>query len=124
MRLGLPKKLERQLSTTNAIYFGWTMLSDLEPTARQLAEYMSDLSEEAYAAGWMEALEFELWAALDEGPRDYGRLRISNDHIDKLRQLSAAAGGWIVFDDVKEESVLPLHEWRSRYQKWKEGTTS
>lgn len=29
------------------------MLSELTPSQRALAEYMSDLSEDAYCAGWM-----------------------------------------------------------------------
>jgi hypothetical protein len=36
------------------------VLLDLSPQARALADYMSELSEEAYSAGWMMGLEFEL----------------------------------------------------------------
>jgi hypothetical protein len=40
------------------------MLSDLTPDQRALARYMSDLSEEAYCAGWMSGLEYALWDGL------------------------------------------------------------
>ena len=49
---------------------------------------MSDLSEEAWCAGRMEGLEFELWAALVGGPREYGRLQLTTSHIERLRELS------------------------------------
>jgi hypothetical protein len=39
------------------------MLRDLTPAQLELAEYMSDLSEEAYCAGWMRDLEYALWDA-------------------------------------------------------------
>ena len=72
------------------------MLKTLETHARQLAEYMSGLSEDAYHAGWINGLEYELWNALIDGPGTYGRLQITNDHIARLRELSATAAGWIV----------------------------
>ncbi len=94
------------------------MRLQLEPTARELADYMSNLSEEAYCAGWMQGLEFELWEAVVSGPRNYGRLQVSR-HIEQLRRLSEAAGGWIVFDDRDEESLLPKEEWEKRFNEWR-----
>jgi len=45
-------------------------------------------------------LEYELWTALVSGPREYGRLLINQrTHSAQLRNLSQAAGGWIIFDD-------------------------
>lgn len=95
------------------------MLLELEPKARELAELMSGLSEEAYCAGWMHGLEFELWEAVINGPREYGRLQITLDHIAQLRRLSSAAGGWIAFDETEEESLLPMDEWKLRFSNWK-----
>jgi len=37
------------------------MLSDLSPDARALANFMSDLSEQIWCAGWLKGLEFMLW---------------------------------------------------------------
>jgi hypothetical protein len=98
------------------------MLLKLEPKARELAEYMSGLSEEAYRAGWMAELEFELWDAVVNGPRSYGRLQITHHHIAQLQRLSRAAGGWIVFDADEEESLSPMEEWEESFTKWKEDT--
>ncbi len=76
---------------------------------------MSELSEAAYYAGWMHGLEFALWRAVTEGPRRYGRLDITAEHVSKLRELSDSAGGWIVFDDKTEETYMSLDEWRRIY---------
>ncbi|MDX2111702.1 MAG: hypothetical protein SFY80_15830 [Verrucomicrobiota bacterium] len=87
----------------------------MNPSAQALTDYMSELSEAAYFAGWMQGLEFALWRAVTEGPRRYGHLDITADHISKLRALSDVCGGWIVFDDETEETLIGLGEWRKLY---------
>ena len=90
------------------------MLKDLAPAQRALEEFMSELSEEAYCAGWMECLEYALWDAVGGGARLYGRKTLSDSEVESLRALSRACGGWIVFDDETEETWLPLSEWEKR----------
>jgi hypothetical protein len=87
----------------------------MNPSAQALWEYMSELSESAYAAAWMEDLEFALWQAVREGPCTYGLLNITQEHIAKLRTLSTACGGWIVFDDKTEETFIGLEAWQKLY---------
>jgi hypothetical protein len=91
------------------------MLADLTLDQRRLADYMSELSELAFCAGWMDGLEFALWEALQGRRRDYGRLAFTEDQRDELRMLFERAGGWIVFDDRTEESFLPLKQWEDFY---------
>lgn len=88
------------------------MLSDLEPDQRALAEFMSDLSERAWCAGWQTGLEHALWRAVVSGPTRYGRLDITHDHIANLRTLSERCCGWICFDDLREETWVPFEEWQ------------
>jgi hypothetical protein len=97
------------------------VLRTLDPQAPELAEYMSELSERAYYAGWMVDLEFRLWQAVVDGPRKYGRLLITDEHIGELRRLSEAARGWIVFDDKHGEIFLPMKQWKDRFETWKRG---
>ena len=87
------------------------MSSHLTLEQRQLAERMSDLSEEAWAASWMQDLEFVLWRALLGGSRRFGRLELTDDHLRELRELSQLCQGWIVFADGTEESWVPLVDW-------------
>ena len=95
------------------------MLLTLPAPARELADCMSSLCEEAYCAAWMDDLEFELWDAVVSGPKEYGRLEITRDRIAELQRLSTAAGGWIIFDEAEEESLLPIGEWEKRFDQWK-----
>ena len=52
--------------------------------AKELSSYMSDLSEEAYHAGWMMNLEYDLWQAVIEGPRSYGQMLIDETHYRQV----------------------------------------
>lgn len=95
------------------------MLKDLDPQATALAEYMSELSELAYCAGWMAGLELHLWDAVVSGPRSYGRALITPEHIARLHELSRAAGGWIVFGK-NEETLVSFEVWARSFARWVE----
>ena len=60
------------------------MIEELTHSQKALAEYMSELSEEAYFAGWMEGLEYALWKAVVENPFNYGFLQLTEQHIAEL----------------------------------------
>jgi hypothetical protein len=77
---------------------------------------MSSLSEAGYHAGWMNGLEFDLWRGVIEGPYRYGQLDLTADHIERLRRLSEACDGWIVFDAGREETFVPIDPWKSVYR--------
>jgi hypothetical protein len=93
-----------------------TLMPDTLTSAQQaLAEYMSQLSEQAYAAGWIEGLEYALWKAVVAGPYKYGRQMLTGDHVRELRKLSEACGGWIRFSDVGDESFVSLDQWQHTF---------
>ena len=77
---------------------------------------MSDISEEAYSACWMQGLEFVLWSAVENGPIKYGRAFVCNEKIDRLKKLSMEIKGWIFFDDKSEEQFITLTEWATMYE--------
>lgn len=99
------------------------MLSELSPDQRELAEYMSELSEKAYHAGWYQGLEFDLWNAVTSGPQQFGRLNLTQEHIQRLRELSKQCGGWIIFDDEHEHTWVPILKWKRRYEQQSEQRT-
>lgn len=76
---------------------------------------MSELSQAAWHAAWMEGLELELWRAVLDGPRRYGRLDVTAAHVSRLKELADQAGGWIVFDEVTEETLVPMAAWLARF---------
>ena len=88
----------------------------LTAAQRRLVDYMSELSEEAYSAGWMLGLEYALWDAVLGQSDKYGRLSIGAGEVARLRELAGQCAGWIVFDD--EETWLPMVEWERRFDEW------
>ena len=88
-----------------------------------LAEYMSEISELAYCAGWMHDLEYMLWRIIvcDENDRLYGRYELSDADIGRLRLLSDKCKGWIYFDEVEEEKWISNDDWNKKYNQWKLG---
>ena len=92
------------------------MHDGLNKQQQALASLMSDISEDGWAAGWMDGLEYVLWRIVLEGPCQYGFTQVNEQRIQQLKQLSAQAGCWIIFDDVTEETAVTLAEWQKMYQ--------
>jgi hypothetical protein len=85
----------------------------------ELGQLMSDISEEAYCAGWMDQLEYDLWEAIHGGSRKYGRAMLTDEEVSRLRELSLRLGGWVWFnDDVGMEEFVELERWRVMYEQW------
>jgi hypothetical protein len=92
------------------------MIQDLTPDERRLADLMSEISEKCYSAGWMENIEYVLWDALTSGPRNFGHDTITQDDIDQLLKISGTAKSWIVFDDERDETPIPLNKWQQQFK--------
>lgn len=75
---------------------------------------MSSISEAAWCAGWMHDLEFDLWAAIQDDKKGYRRAIVDDSDIAKLKWLSNACGGSIVFHETSGRTFVPLLEWRTR----------
>ncbi len=73
-----------------------------DPWARLLYRRMSELSEEAYAAGWLLGNELMLWRVLDGTTTDYGGGPLPAEEIDELRVLAEKANGWIWTGTIAE----------------------
>ena len=74
--------------------------------AEGLADFMSDLSQEAWHAIWMMYLECDLCTSIATGPTPHGRVRITSEDIAELIELSEACGGWIILDDVMASILM------------------
>jgi len=85
---------------------------------RALAEYMSELSEEAYCAGWLFDLEYYLWEAVIGLRRQFGRTTISQAKRQKLKKLSGNCEGWIVYDDELGNIWVSNEAWQKMFEKW------
>lgn len=93
------------------------------PTHLALYEYICELSELTWAAGWMGGIEWMLWqeAMYTNGP--YFAKDLTPDQAEKLRRLSREAGGWIEWpheNDPRKTAndmpqFVPLDEWKRIY---------
>jgi hypothetical protein len=90
---------------------------NLTPQQNELYELMSDISEDCYCAGWIMGNEFSLWAmATETAPdRSYGQDVVPEESLQRLRELSAAIGGWIYWHDDEHEPDLPADDWGPRF---------
>ncbi|HEV2719660.1 MAG TPA: hypothetical protein VG323_06550 [Thermoanaerobaculia bacterium] len=91
------------------------MLADLTTMQRALARLMSEISEDAYCAGWLSGLEYELWQIVIDGHGQFGFGALSETDIQDLRELSDACGGWIIYDGERQQTFVPLAEWQSMF---------
>lgn len=78
-----------------------------------LLALMAGISEELYCAGWMNCLEFDLWAIM-QGTRspDYGMGVVTERQRALLRLLSEEAGGWWTDAGEKFERT---EQWLKRF---------
>jgi hypothetical protein len=91
------------------------MLHDLTSEQRQLADFMSNISEKCYYAGWLSNLEYILWDAVNNGEKEFGHGIISDQDVRTLMQLSKDCNCWIYYDDTTEETALDLANWRYKF---------
>ena len=103
--------------------------TELDGDRLRLCELMSDISEEAYCAGWMRDNEYRLWAMLVEpdDSRVYSRADVTEEAVMEMRRLSDAIGGWIEFvigDAFPRgswgERFVPMAEWLPRFAAWRQ----
>ena len=108
-----------QLSDDDHSVSGLHALPGLTLAQTELAELMSDISEDQYCAFWLSGLEYQLWARLHHDAAEK-KIAFGKTHardIRRLRQLSAVTRGWIVWSDHGEpyRKHIPLGEWEAQY---------
>jgi len=94
----------------------WNPCEGATLEARTLYAYMSDLSEENWAAGWMHGTEAACWEAVCDGRKAaWGMGSISPEQAADLKQLSDAAGGWWYYRGPGDPVFVSIAEWRAIY---------
>lgn len=81
-----------------------------EGVARQLADYMMQLSEKYYADEWMLGIDIELWNEV-QGQNDL----LTPDELEKLKALSAECNGWVTMNLNNDNlEFLSLDRWQRK----------
>lgn len=93
------------------------MIKDLNESQKKLADFMSELSEKAFNASWIEGLELSLWKAMNRDLLKFGRLTFNEETINELKRLSQEVNGWIIFDEQTEETFISFEQWKKMNSK-------
>ncbi len=83
----------------------------------ELADLMSEISEETSCAGWLNQLAFYLWAGL---------VGASMAELDQLQALHDEAGGWVHWFHKERDpgrfhdglTFVPTAEWLVLFEAW------
>ncbi len=84
---------------------------------------MSNISEQCYCAGWMDGLEYSIWAALVGGDIKYGQSEIDRATLNTIKWLSDQTETWIVWRDSRHgvdaagNYAIPMSVWIEEYKK-------
>ena len=103
--------------------FRWrAMKTGFSDAQEYLHEYMSEISEFAYCAGWMDGTEYRLWAFMtdDNDDGEWGREVLTTEMRTELRRLSAAVDGWVCWAGAGPV-FIPTVDWQIHYASWLEG---
>ncbi|MBH8566726.1 hypothetical protein I8748_32020 [Nostoc sp. CENA67] len=100
----------------NPLAWGWQDYTDFEcqksknqAKAQELLDLMTEVSTDAWNAGWMNGTEFRLWEAALGKCGEWGHIQISQETGEKLKNLSDLCGGWWIYH--RGERFLSLEEW-------------
>lgn len=101
------------------------MDTGLTNAQEELYQYMSDISEYAYRASWMEGTEYRLWAFMtdtgDDG--DWGQQILTVDMRLELIRLSDKIDGWLHWVSAVERAdsgprFITTEDWQRVYETW------
>lgn len=77
-----------------------------------LRDFMREISEDCYCAGWMSGLEFDLWDFAKKGvDKPYGLTEMPASWAVRLQHLSELCGGWWCWKKGEGEIFIPMAEW-------------
>ena len=77
--------------------------------------YMELLSIKHAQARWADGFEYALWKAVTEGA-----VKVTAEEVEKLKVLSAEAGGWWrVPEETDEPEFASTDDWQARYDDWR-----
>ncbi|MER7968085.1 hypothetical protein ABTX35_03560 [Streptomyces sp. NPDC096080] len=102
-------------------------MTALTPAQSALVDAMSEVSETAYCAGWLDGTEYEVWRLLHGPPRSWGQAgpELLAPALEAVRVAYRAAGCWILWDEAADgESPVGIERWRGLYARWAFGAVS
>ncbi|MBI4784504.1 MAG: hypothetical protein HY785_24780 [Oscillatoriophycideae cyanobacterium NC_groundwater_1537_Pr4_S-0.65um_50_18] len=85
------------------------------PTAAELLVIMmSDISEEAWCAGWKHGCEYDIWKIAIGEKTTFGQWDIPPEIAAKLKRLASECRGWWCWDDGPV--FVSLSDWQRKFE--------
>ena len=109
------KKIEVLFVTT----LNWEVAYTKSALQNLLVDFIAELSEETYCAGWLLNIELETWKLIsgtaDASTQNLWKRRGDLDAIEDLRKLKELSGTWAIWDDSVGDAVpISLEEWKEK----------
>lgn len=86
----------------------------------ELANLISDISNDHQFAGWMGDIEYSLWKMVVNvgASRHYGFGSVKEHRIDRLYDLANKLQGWVYWNEDCGETFVTLDTWREMYDNY------
>lgn len=102
--------------------FNWRTVYAFNELKILVIDLMSELSEDVYAAGWLDGIELELWQLINKEASgqviNLWKRRGNLFVLEDLRKLTMLTKSWGIWDDSLDEVIsISIDEWNKRYCK-------
>ena len=90
-------------------------------TPNKLCDFMGFISESAHCASWASGIEYHLWTAIEDMQKR-GASNYDDYNLTKLKNLSRAADGWIIYHDTPDnwgQVFVPMENWLRIYEAYR-----
>ncbi|MDA0195468.1 MAG: hypothetical protein O2887_16770 [Bacteroidetes bacterium] len=113
------KNGQKKIEVIFVRYTDWTCCYSKDELKQLLVDFISEISEDYFAAGWLNGIEFDLWRLISTGnlPEYHSVVTLDEDLdiIEGLRLLSNITNTWAIWDDTVGDAVpIELGEWKQR----------
>jgi hypothetical protein len=81
-----------------------------------IPDYISEVSEDYYCAGWLIDIEFMLYKASIGKSRKFGFSTLNKDDTKDIKYLYQTTSMWAIYED--DAKVIPLDEFKPKFDAW------
>lgn len=91
-------------------------MSEEKILTKALIDFISQISETQYCAGWMSGVEFDLWAIINKEKSIRWTWELNETEIETLKYFSKKINGWVRFpEEGKSPMFIPMELWKDIY---------
>jgi len=113
------KKGLKRIEVLFVKYTNWTSSYSKEELKELLVDFISELSQDYFAAGWLNGIEFDTWDLISKGiiSDAFSLVTLSEDldTIEDLKSLSNITGTWVIWDETVGDAIpIEMDEWKQK----------